>query len=102
MDKAPVQFHRRFQEYLVTVSEKDKAKIYASIEMIRSGDSSKVFIKTLRGAIRELKVKFHRLLFFSHTGTIYFVGGFRKKSAKTPKNELDYAEDAYKEVKEHM
>ncbi len=101
MDKAPVQFHRRFEEYLATASKKDRAKIYACIEMIRSGDYSKVIIKTLRGAVRELKVKFHRLLFFSHTGTIYFVSGFRKKSAKTPKNELDYVEDAYKEIKEN-
>ena len=102
MDKAPVQFHRRFREYLATVSKKDGAKIYACIDMVRSGDHSKVFIKTLRGVIRELKVKFHRLLFFSHAGTIYFVGGFRKKSVKTPKYELDYAESAYKEVKENM
>ena len=102
MERIPVQLLPKARKYLESISGKDKVKIYAGITGMQYGDFSSVTIKTLRGSIRELIEKFHRLLFFTHAGTIYFVSGFRKKSRKTPKKELDYAEQVYKLVKEEV
>ena len=100
MKKIPVLIYRRVEKYLnEEVSDKDRAKIFAGIRMMQVGDYSAVFIKTLRGPIRELIEKFHRLLFFAYDSKIHFVSGFRKKSAKTPKKELEFAEQVYKQVK---
>ena len=54
-----------------------------------------VEIKTLRGPIKELKVRKYRILFFIEQGTIYFVSGFIKKTQKIPSKELLKAEAIY-------
>ena len=77
----------------------DEAKILAAIATLRNRDSRSVHIKVLRGPIRELIVKQYRLVFFSVHHTLYFVGAFIKKSRKTPKHEIDKAENIYKKIR---
>ncbi len=53
----------------------------------------------LRGPVRELIVGHQRLTYFGLDSVLYFVRGFRKKTAKTPKSQIDYAEKVYKLMK---
>ena len=57
------------------------------------------YTKQLRGPIRELIVGHHRITYFTIRHTLYFVRGFRKKTNKTPKTEIDYTEKIYKLTK---
>ena len=63
---------------------------------MRSGDFESVRTKQLRGSVRELIVGHHRLTYFQLDSVLYFVRGFQKKTAKTPKSEINYAEKVYK------
>ena len=94
-----VQFLSPAKEYIGNVSEVDQATIAAHVECMRSGDFESVRTKQLRGPIRELIVGHHRMTYFEFNSGLYFVRGFRKKTAKTPKSEIDYAEKVYKMMK---
>ena len=91
-----VQFLNHAAEYIGSVPETDQAAIAAHIEHMRSGDFESVHTKQLRHSVRELIVGHHRLTYFQLDSVLYFVRGFRKKTAKTPKSEIDYAEKVYK------
>jgi len=83
-------------DFLRELPSKDRAKIEGDVNVMRSGDLHSPRIKTLRGAVKELIVKEYRILFFIHEHVIYFVRAFRKKSMKTPRKEIEYAERIYK------
>ena len=94
-----VQFLSFAMEYIGSIPETDRATIAAHVECMRSGDFDSVRTKQLRGPIRELIVGHHRLTYFEFESVLYFVRGFRKKTAKAPKSEIDYAEKVYKIMK---
>jgi len=94
-----VQFLGPANEYIGSISETDQAIIAAHIECIQSGDFESVRTKQLRGSIRELVVGHHRLTYFEFDSDLYFVRGFRKKTAKAPRSEIDYAEKVYKIIR---
>ena len=83
-------------DFLRELPPKDRSKIEKNVRVMQAGDLHSPRIKTLRGQVRELIVKEYRILFFIHEHVIYFVRAFRKKSAKTPKQEIEYAEHIYK------
>lgn len=95
-----VQFLSSSRDYVDSVSETDQATIAAHIECMRSGDFDSIRTKQLHGPIRELIVGHHRLTYFEFGSGLYFVRGFRKKTAKAPKSEIDYAEKVYKMLKD--
>ena len=82
--------------FISDLSFDDQNKISGAIEALRNKKFDSVYIKQLKGDVKELKVKKYRLLFFIHKETIYFVRIFIKKTNKTPKNEIDMAEKHYK------
>src|ERR1043166_724977 len=94
-----MQFLSSATEYIASVPEREQAVIAAHIEYMRSGDFKSVRAKQLRGPVRELIVGHHRLTYFQFDSVLYFVRGFRKKTAKTPKSEIDYAEKVYNMLK---
>ena len=94
-----VQFLSHANEYIDSIPETDQAIIAAHVECMRSGDFESVRTKQLRGPTRELIVGHHRLTYFEFNSGLYFVRGFRKKTAKAPKSEIDYAEKVYKIMK---
>lgn len=98
-DPYKVQFLSPAEKYIGNISETDQAALAAHIEYMRSGDFETVHTKRLRGVVRELIIGYHRLTYFQLGSTLYFVRGFRKKTAKTPKSEIDYAEKVYKIMK---
>jgi len=89
------------QEYLDGLGEADRGTLAADIDAMRAGDLATPYTKRLRGPIRELISGHHRLTYFVSGRVIYFVRGFRKKSAKTPRREIEYAERIYRQVTEH-
>jgi len=78
------------------LSEQDKSKVNASITAIRSRKHGTVYIKPLKGTLRELIIKRFRFVFFVDKDIVYFVGAFIKKTKKTPIIEIENAEKIYK------
>ncbi|MDO8590689.1 MAG: type II toxin-antitoxin system RelE/ParE family toxin [bacterium] len=84
------------EHYVGNCPENDQVKIKAAMVTMEKGDFQSVHTKLLQGPIKELIVKNHRLIFFIIPPRIYFVRGFRKKSQKTPKHEIESALKKYK------
>lgn len=84
------------ETFISGLSHDDQDKISGAVEMLRNKRFDSVYIKQLRGDIKELKVRKYRLIFFIHKDTVYFLRIFIKKTNKTPKNEIDMAEKHYK------
>ena len=87
------------QKYIDVLSESEQGAIRADMDAMRLGNFNSVYTKILKGKIRELIVGRHRISYFTIGDMLYFVRGFRKKSAKTPKKEIEYAERVYKLMK---
>lgn len=83
-------------EFISRLSITDQAKVAASITCLEEGDFETIHTKTLRGVIKELIVKRYRFIYIIKRNTIYFIGAFIKKSNKTPKAELNRAEQISK------
>ena len=86
------------ENFILDLPIKDQHKISGAINSLKDGKFECLYIKQLRGSIKELKVKKYRLLFFIKDGDVYFVRIFLKKTNKTPKNEIDIAEKFYKSL----
>lgn len=79
-------------EYLANIDKRGRGRIYSDIQSLRRGNFAAVRTKQLKAEIRELIRGRHRITYFKIGTTLYFVRGFTKKTAKTPKNEIAYAE----------
>lgn len=80
------------QRYLDTIDKRVRGRIYADIQALRQGNFAEVRTKQLKGDIRELIRSRHRVTYFKFGFALYFVRGFAKKSQRTPKQEIEYAE----------
>ena len=87
------------QAYIDALPANRYSAIVADFEDMKIGRFDRVRTKQLRGEIRELISGRHRISYFSLGSALYFVRGFPKKSAKTPKNEIEYAEQILKMIK---
>lgn len=92
-----IHFLERVSDFIGALVNKDKAKVLARIAMMKTHFDS-VETKMLKAPIKELKVSNYRLIFFIEGSDIYFIHGFVKKTQKTPKQEITYAEKVYKEL----
>lgn len=84
--------------FIQKLSFADQAKVAANISSMREGDFASVRIKQLDGPIYELIVRQYRFIFFRKEAMVYFVGAFRKKSAKTPMREIHHARSIFKNI----
>jgi len=91
-------FLNNVAEFIQKLSAVDQAKVVANVTMMRERDFVSVRIKQLDGPIYELIVRQYRFVFFRKEETIYFVGAFRKKSAKTPLREIQNARTIFKNI----
>ena len=82
------------KKYLAALPSREHAAALDEITALHAGDIP-VRTKQLRGPIRELIVGYHRFTYFKIASALYFVRGFRKKSRKTPRSEIEYAEKIY-------
>lgn len=88
-------FFYNTESFIESLPEQERYKVRASILSLKLGDFVSVHIKTLKGPIKELIVKKYRIVFFLHKSALCFIGAFVKKTAKTPKREIENAERAY-------
>jgi phage-related protein len=84
------------KEFINSLPEKAGAKIKSTMIFMGPGNFKDLFIKTLRSPIKELRIGKYRIIFFVKGNTIYFIGGFLKKTSKTPKQEINNAIKTYK------
>lgn len=95
-------------DFLETLSIKEKALIYKSMEKLIEYKSnnfnlSDKFTKPLEDGIFELKVQLQNttsrsLYFYEKDKIIIFTNGFIKKSQKTPRKEIDKAKNIRKAI----
>jgi phage-related protein len=93
-----VLFLGSVKKMLVSIPEIDRAKITANITIMSEGGFHFVYTKKLQAPIRELIVKKYRFIFFIHGRFLYFIHCFIKQSAKTPKQEINYARKIYQMI----
>ncbi len=98
MEIYAVQFWGNTDNFIKELPRKLQAKVKEEISCMKRNDFRAVRVKTLRGPIGELKVKRYRLLFFIYGSTIFFAGAFVKKTEKTPRAELEKAENIYRMI----
>ena len=99
MSKYIVLYLTAVEVEIGTLSIPDQARIKAAEEALVLGDFQALYIKSLKGPIRELIVGNYRLVFFYwKENSILFVDIFRKKSNKTPLRIIRHAERIYKMV----
>ena len=98
-NKSPVK------EWLDDIGNEPKAEIFRVFEMMqRYGiELGLPFIRPLEHKIYEVRAKdksgIYRVLYFAHTDkTFVMLHGFQKKTATTPRKELDIALKRMKEV----
>ena len=89
------------RNFIETLPNDDQGKINATVVTMESGNFESIYIKTLKGPIKELIIKKYRLIFFINQNIIYFIGVFIKKSTKTPKKEIENAKKIYKTIIEN-
>jgi len=87
---------RGIEDFIFDLPLDDQDKIFGAIEALRDRKFDSVYIKQLKGSIKELRIRKYRLLFFIHEEVIYFERIFIKKTNKTPRNEIGMAEKYYK------
>jgi len=89
------------REYISSLPEKEHGRISSDINAMKEGRFDEVRTKQLRGSIHELIRGRHRITYFKIDSTLYFVRGFAKKTAKTPRAEIEYAEQKINELKSY-
>ncbi len=92
-------FLEHAKKYITSIPDAEQGAMQRDIEAILTNELETISTKQLKGPIRELIIGHHRLIYFKIGMVIYFVRGFRKKSAKTPKKEIEYTEKIYKQFK---
>lgn len=97
-----VVFLSTARELVDSLDEKEQTKVYSSVKSLQKSDFETAYVKTLRGPIKELRVRDIRLIFCVEMGTIYFVRGFIKKTPKTPQNEIEVALKIYCAIQTHI
>ena len=90
------------EKYLKELNLGEQAAVVADIDDIQKGNFAVAHTKQLRGPIRELIAGHHRFTYFQLGNILYFVRGFRKKTAKTPLSEIEYASRIYKLMKSNV
>ena len=92
-------FLTHVSEYIAGLDDATQGKIAANLEVMRTGDLITPHTKQLQGHLHELIIGNHRLIYFVIKSAVYFVCGFRKKTRKTPKREIEYALAIHRNLK---
>ncbi|HEC30398.1 MAG TPA: type II toxin-antitoxin system RelE/ParE family toxin [Candidatus Yonathbacteria bacterium] len=92
-------------EYIEKLDKKNKTKVLKYVDFLREnkGYLDEPYSKHISGKTRELRVDFsrnrHRVFYFTFVNkTIILLYSFLKKTAKTPKSEIDRAKNNYKDA----
>ncbi|MEK7609951.1 MAG: type II toxin-antitoxin system RelE/ParE family toxin [Patescibacteria group bacterium] len=91
-----ISWFERVTEFINSLPEAERLKIGKVVEAIQAGEFESLHIKTIKGPIKELIVHKTRILFCIEKSTLYYLNAFTKKSAKTPRSEIRFAEYIYR------
>ena len=89
-------FRNEVKEFIRSLPRELRQKFAVATLALSEGSFEQVFIKHLKGVIKEAKIQRYRLIFFTHDNSIYFVRIFMKKTNKTPRKEIELVERYYK------
>lgn len=96
---------RPVRDYIYNLDRSQRNKIYKYIDYLRDCDGylNEPYSRHIISGIRELRVDFsnshHRILYFCFIGkTIVMLHAFLKKTAKTPRQEINIALNRYYEI----
>jgi len=91
-------------EFLDSLQEKERAKVMRNISLLKEFglDAGANFVEPLGGGLFSLKTIFSgvfiRILFFTVVGNMAVIlSGFKKKTNKIPRREIDIAKERKKE-----
>jgi phage-related protein len=98
MNKFKILFTSDVKEFIDRLTDEDKGKINCITDAMMLGNFNLLYIKTIRSPVKELIIKKYRFIFFINKNEIWFIGAFIKKTAKTPKNEIENAKKLYREI----
>lgn len=93
-----VLFLDNVRNFIQALPNEAQGKIKGAVTAMEFGNFKSLYIKTLKTPIKELIVRKYRFIFFTHKTLVYFIRAFIKKTAKTPKQEIEYAEKTYKMI----
>ena len=85
-------------DFINKLSDKESGKILAQLEFLKISQTEALIIKSLKGKIRELRIRQYRIVFFKIGTIIYVVDAFKKQSQKTPQGIIKKAEKIYKNI----
>ncbi len=91
-----ISLFKKVEEFILTLNPQEQAKISSSLSALGNKKFDAIYVKQLRGEIKELRVKKYRLIFFIYQNTVFVSGIFYKQSNRTPKKEIEMAEKYYK------
>ena len=108
MDRKIITYGGYFERFILGLTEKEQKKVKYGLLLLKSQDKvSTRFVKYIRDGIYELRTlyngKIFRVFFIFDDGNIVVLfNGFKKKTQKTPKSEIDKAvklKDEYYAIK---
>lgn len=94
--RLPVFFLSGAKTYADSMTDSDRGTLARDIEALADAEIDSIRVKILARPVFELIVGYHRFTYFELDACLYIMRGFRKKSAKTPKKEIEYAQKMYK------
>jgi len=109
MRRKVIAFGNYYNEFIKTLSDKEVSKLKYIISLLETNDRMPVkFMKYIRDELYELRMEYesniYRLFFiFDKDCIVVLFNGFRKKTQKTPENEINKAlkiKEAYYEYKQ--
>jgi len=98
MNRFKILFISEVKDFINRLPDEDRGKINCITDAMMLGNFNSLYTKTLRSPVKELIIKKYRLIFFINKNEIWFIRAFIKKTAKTPKNEIENAKKLYREI----
>ena len=103
MERKVKAYKHYFVDFIKSLNESEAKKVYYVIDLIKCRERiSEKFVKHLEDGIYELRAEhggnvFRVFFIFDEGNIILLFNGFRKKTQKTPRQEIDLAKRLRKE-----
>ena len=97
MKRTIITFGNYFDDFLKSLSEKEREKVDYGLVLLKTQDRLPVkFVKHIKEGLYELRTEYngniYRVFFIFDDGNIVVLfNGFQKKTQKTPENEIELA-----------
>lgn len=92
----------RVRDFFELLDEESQSRIDDAVAALRKENFDQIYIKEVRGPIKELRVGRYRVLFCIEYSTVYLFTAFMKKTAKTPQEEIETAQKLHRLLTEEI